>query len=391
MATIKKTDDGYLVRWQWYENGKRRGSKKTFEKAAEAKAFKAKVENEINGGNYAHAKGLSVGEYLADWLPTYCKHLADNTYADYQHCIDKYLAPGLGNIHLKDISTLSIQKFCNKLLETEYRPAKYEQRGNLSVLVKPAKTYSPKFVRNIFGVLSAALAKAVETRLIPFNPCSAVTLPTIEEKDYVIPTAEEFPKLIEALQTSEMFEAIIVCAMLGTRRGEALGLYWDDIDFVNDTITLRRAWIENRKEKKATIGKLKTKKSERILPMPAIVREELLKLKKKQEALRLERPDEYVVSPFVFVNEIGLPFMPHSLTQAITRAAARVGLDGLRLHDLRHAVGTYMIDAGESPKTVSEFLGHSSASFTMKRYVHGVDESKRRAASVMTRFIKIPD
>jgi len=388
MATIKKTDSGYMVRWQWYENGKRRGSKRMFHKAAAAKAFKAEVENQINKGTFANAKGLTLGEYLLEWLPAYGRGLADNTYADYQHAIEKHINPRIGNIPLKDITTLAIQTLCNRLLETEYITAKFEEHDGVSILIRPAKTYSVKYVRNIFGVLSAALSKAVETHLIPQNPSEAVELPAPKDKDYVIPSPEQLQELLEALKNSGMFEAILICAILGTRRGETLGLYWDDIDFTRDTIELKRAWIENKKEKAVTLGNLKTKKSERILPLPPFIKSTLLALREKQKALRLKRPDTYVMSPFIFVNEIGMPFMPHSMTQAITRASKKVGLDGMRLHDLRHAVGTYMIDAGESPKTVSELLGHSSVSFTMKRYVHGVDDSKRRAVNVMAEILK---
>lgn len=75
------------------------------------------------------------------------------------------------------------------------------------------------------------------------------------------------------------------------------------------------------------------------------------------------------------------------MTQAVTHAAKKVGLIGFRLDDFRNAVGTYMDSAGESPKTISEFLGHSSTQFTMKKYVHGIDANKRRASGVMKKIL----
>ena len=65
-----------------------------------------------------------------------------------------------------------------------------------------------------------------------------------------------------------------------------------------------------------------------------------------------------------------MPLPPDSLSRGWYRLLRRVGLPGLRLHDLRHAFATRLLEASVHPKVVSEALGHSSVSFTMDTYQH---------------------
>jgi integrase len=64
-----------------------------------------------------------------------------------------------------------------------------------------------------------------------------------------------------------------------------------------------------------------------------------------------------------------------------------VGLPDMRLHDLRHTAITYMLEAGENPKTVSEFVGHASANFTLNQYAHVLDASKKKASDALVKSL----
>ena len=65
--------------------------------------------------------------------------------------------------------------------------------------------------------------------------------------------------------------------------------------------------------------------------------------------------------------------------------AKAVGLTGMRLHDLRHTVVTYMLDAGESPRTVQEFVGHADPGFMLRQYAHVLEKSKKQASDALMR------
>jgi len=83
----------------------------------------------------------------------------------------------------------------------------------------------------------------------------------------------------------------------------------------------------------------------------------------------------------VFSHPDGAPLRPDSLTRAFRRIARSLGLDGVRLHDLRHAHATLMLQQGIHPKIVSERLGHSSIAITLDTYSHvlpGLQEAAAR-------------
>ena len=198
----------------------------------------------------------------------------------------------------------------------------------------------------------------------------------------MIPTPEQLGTLLKALEKYDTYYAILTCAVLGCRRGEALGLQWQDIDFVNNTVSIKRAYIYNALTHKNEIGELKTKNSRRILPLPEMLKTELLKLKKKNEKICKTIGIEI---PYLNITPTGDMLTPNTCSHHFHMAAQEVGLQGMRLHDLRHTVVTYMLDAGENPRTVQEFVGHSDPGFMLRQYAHVLDKSKREASDALMR------
>ena len=387
MATIEKykTDSGaarWAVRYDVYENGKRKQKKRAFKTSKEASAFRAKVEHAIHTGMYADARGLTVGEYLDLWVNTYAATVRPNSEKNYRDNLD-HVKRYIGNTPLENLSTLAIQKMYGDILQEEYSPAKYADRDGLRVLVRPAKTYSAKTVKNIHAVLHLALDQARREGLLARNPSEDVKLPSVPTRDRIIPTPEQMRALLDALQETECFPAVLTCAVLGCRRGEALGLYWSDIDFAASTVELKRALVVNSLTNTVEVGELKTKNSRRVLPLPAVLGDLLRDMQRERAQAAREAGAHVVQSPFVFTTAAGKPFRPDSISQAFKRAAARVGLADMRLHDLRHTAITYMLEAGANPRTVSEFAGHSTPGFTMTQYAHVLDQSKKNASDAL--------
>ncbi len=379
MATINKRGDKYRVRYDVYENGIRKQRNKSFSRAKEAKAFASEIEHEIQTGTYANAGKLSLEEYLKQYFDTYCAHMRPNTKTAAEGYMKKHIIPIIGQMHLKDVTTLHIQKIYNKMLKTEFKAAKYRKIEGKEVLVSPAKTYSPKTIKNVHGVLSTALSKAVNTNLLAHNPCDNITLPKNKRFEYTIPDREDLKKIIAELQDSPLYEAIMVCAMLGIRRSEALGLYWSDIDFKEKTLSIKRSLIYVEASHSLEISELKTESSRRTLPMADVLLNAFKSLKKRniKNMYKLN-------SLLIFTNELGQPIRPNKLTANFKKAATTAGFPNMRLHDLRHTVVTYLIESGQSPKTVQEFVGHTDARFTLKQYAHVVDESKRKSSEVIS-------
>lgn len=297
----------------------------------------------------------------------------------------------MGGERLATLSTATIQRAYNDILNTEYSPAKYEDRGGVKVLVKPAKKHSPKTLRNVHAVLRMALEQARKEGLIFRNPSVDVKLPAAKPIEYTIPEPEQLRELLTELQGAECYLAILTCALLACRRGEALGLYWSDIDFDANTVELKRALIINNNENRVEIGELKTKNARRTLPLPAALRDELLRVKYERMQAARDAGSHTVDSPFVFVSTAGKPFRPDSISQAFKRAAKKVGLPNMRLHDLRHTGITYMLTSGADAKTVSGFVGHATAQFTLNQYGHIMEQAKKKAGSLLESAVLLPN
>lgn len=393
MASIDKTKNStgkpcWIVRYDVYENGIRKQRKRSFKTAKEANAFRSKIENDINHGLYTDSRGFTVGEYLRHWFDTYSTNLRNNSKKEYKNNIERHLIPRIGNIFLDKLTTAAIQKAYNDLLQTEYQPPKYEIKNGLRVIVRPGRTYSAKTVRNAHAVLFSALEAAKDENLILRNPAEKVRLPAKTQIEYVIPEPEQLQQILDNLRSTECYLPALTCALLACRRGEALGLYWSDIDFEGRTITFKRAWIENNITGRAEIGDLKTTNSQRTVPLPDMLYDALKQLREeKAEAARIAGA-HVIDSPFVFAHIQGKPIQPNSLTQAFHRAATKAGLPGMRLHDLRHTGITYMLMDGVDAKTVSSFVGHATAGFTLNQYAHAMEQSKIKAASLLEKRIR---
>lgn len=236
-----------------------------------------------------------------------------------------------------------------------------------------------KTIRNVHGVLSTALSKAVKTNLLTHNPCDSITLPKSKSFEYTIPERDELKSIIDAIKDTELYEAILTCAILGIRRSEVMGLYWSDIDFEEKTISINRSLIYVEETHSLEIGELKTESSYRTLPAPDVLLDTLSELYKRNASNEMKQ-----TSPLIFTNEIGKPVRPAKLTRCYKQAAAKASFPKMRLHDLRHTVVTYLIESGLSPKTVQEFVGHTDARFTLKQYAHVVNESKRKSSQVIS-------
>lgn len=383
MASIQKKKNGkYAVRYSVYENGKRHQPQKTVDKAREAKELKTTVEGELLDGSYSDAKGRTTGQYLDEWYELFCEGRKGNYKYNHKNNIDTHIKPVLGHVPLEDLSAVEIQRLYNKMPKTAWLPAKYEDRDGLQVLVRPARYYSPKTVLEVHGTLNAALKKAIKPlKLIKVNPCDGIDLPAYEPPEFEPPSVEVERALLAACRQAETYPLIMAAALTGARRGEVAGFTWPCIDLDAMTADVKNAYIYNKSTKKWELSAPKSKKSKRLLELPPVLVDELRARKAKQAENRVNHRDIYQFNQFVYTREDGTPFAPPSISQAFKRAAARIGHPELRLHDLRHAFVTELLDMGYSPNVVQEMVGHSSAAFTLKRYAHAVDARKRQAAN----------
>ncbi|WP_373408561.1 site-specific integrase [Bacillus sp. OV166] len=154
----------------------------------------------------------------------------------------------------------------------------------------------------------------------------------------------------------------------GMRRGEVLGLGWQDVDFDNLVLYVRQS-LQEVKKIGLTFKKPKSGKSRSITITPTLAKE-LKKLYKQQLENKLFLGQEYHDLDLVFAQQNGKPIQPTEMARAYRKLVEISGLPYIRFHDLRHTHATLMLQQGVHPKVVSERLGHTTIGITMDTYTH---------------------
>ena len=232
------------------------------------------------------------------------------------------------------------------------------------------KGLSTKTVRNIHQMISSACGFAVNQKLFASNPASACALPRIERKEMKTIPPDKLTSFFDEAKESGVFELYYIDLLTGLRRGELLGLKWDDVDLKNGILHVRRQIM--RQNGAVVEAPLKTKNAYRTLPLSADAID-ILKMQKCKVGN----------SEWVFPSPTGGPMSPDSVLHMLQRVLKRAGLPRIRFHDLRHTFATMALQNGVDVKTVSSMLGHYSAGFTLDTYAHVTTDAQLKAAQTM--------
>ena len=185
-----------------------------------------------------------------------------------------------------------------------------------------------------------------------------------------------------------------LAAFYGLRRSEVMGLRWDAVDFVHNTICIRHTvtgcTIDGQYQIIAA-DTTKTRSSRRTLPLVPTVREMLLRLKKQQEQNRKICGQSYSreFADYICVNKLGERIRPAYLSSCFSKALEQNHLRHIRFHDLRHSCATLLLAHGVPLKQIQEWLGHSDFSTTANIYAHLDAASKQKSAETMEEFLKL--
>ena len=334
---------------------------------AEAKAkLKAAIE-ETKNLDVTKVGKYTVGAWMDEWLENYAKvKVRPSSHQTYRGYIDSHIKPNIGKIQLEKLASLDLQKLYKKLLE-KGRVDRIESK-------KQSKGLSSKTVRNIHQIIASAMKLAKEQRLIAADPTEGCALPKLEHREMKTLPIEQLTSFLREAKESGGFEMYYVELATGLRRGELLGLKWEDIDLERGD--LRVKWQVARIDGEIVEAPLKTKNAYRTLPLAEDTIQVLKQQKKKVGS-----------SPWVFPSPTGGPISPDSVLHMLHRVLKRAGLPRVRFHDLRHTFATLALQNGMDIKTVSGMLGHFSAGFTLDTYAHVTTAAQKEAARTMEKVL----
>lgn len=249
----------------------------------------------------------------------------------------------------------------NKLTLKDYQMAlqdidNYEFNGK-----KLKNTYKNKLIRTFKQLISFAEKRYDVTTNIP-NKIDNYRNEDKEEMQFI--TYDEFQTFINVVDHPIYKALFITLYFMGLRCGEANALTWDDIDFTNNTLSVRHT-VNTKKTINGSyeITSPKTKSSIRTLPMPQIVSNALLDIREHQIVF-----DEKVSPVFCFGGQSAIP--ESTITKAKNKYFAMANMKPIRIHDFRHSCASYLINNGASALLVSKWLGHANVSMTLNTYSH---------------------
>lgn len=318
--------------------------------------------------DFSRTGKYTVEQWMKEWFENVCKiKVRPSSHQTYRGYIDHHIAPNIGKIPLEKLSTMDLQKLYRKLMRNgrvERTEAEHQPKG-----------LSAKTVRNINQVISSAMDSAVAQKIITENPCKNVSLPKTEHKEMQTIPAEQLQAFLTEAKATGVYEMYYIELATGLRRGELLGLKWQDIDWKNGVIKVRRQVA--RVDGEIVEAPLKTKNSYRTVSISL----QAVEVLKRQKAKTNDQ--------CVFPSPNGGPTSPDSMNNMLKRVLERAGIPKVRFHDLRHTFATIALQSGVDIKTVSGMLGHFSAGFTLDTYAHVTTSAQKEAAQTMGNILSM--
>jgi len=294
-----------------------------------------------------------LGDYLDYWLGNVvAPNLRATTSARYSVNIRLYIKPTLGKYLITQLSVPIVQSFLNDHL---------------------ANGHSVRSAQIVRTVLSSALTRAQREELVARNVARLVELPTYERADVVPWTEAEVKAFLYAARSDQLSAAFLLLSLYGLRRGEVLGIRWQDVDVARGVVRIRQQVV--RIGGVLQTGPVKTKAGRRDLPLLDIATRILTEQQKRQAT----RGEGATGDSLVFTTSSGRPVDPDNFARSFRRLCRTHGLRPIKLHHVRHTMATMLKDKGVSARDAQLILGHSNLSTTQEIYQHDNLESRRAA------------
>jgi integrase len=328
----------------------------------------AEALSDLRRGSFVVPHKLTVAQWLETWLQEYKRpQIRPLTFDSYERVIRCHLNPTLGHLPLKDLRPEHIQRL-------------YKEKRKAGM--------ASGMIRLIHAVLRGALKQALKNQLIMRNVIEATELPRGPKRPITPLSLPQIHQLLTSIAHDALYPAIFLSLVTGLRRGELLGLRWQDVNMDAALLQVRQVLGRVRVHEansgprsRLIVQEPKTDRSRRTIPIPVDVVDVLRRHKARQAEEKLLMGPAYEDKGLVFCLANGRPIDPTNLYRHFLSLLKRAKLPRHRVHDLRHTFATLMLELRESPKTVQTMLGHSKIATTLDIYSHVSLDLETRAAA----------
>ncbi|MEU9462942.1 tyrosine-type recombinase/integrase [Streptomyces sp. WC2508] len=336
----------------------------------------------------------SLAAYLTYWLDAVAVHqLRENTHTRYTAVARLYLVPGLGKRKLAKLTAKDVRTWLNQLRIT----CQCCTRGLDTARDEPlccaagkccSKRLSPLTLAYVHSVLKSALEHAVREE-IPRNVARNVRTGTPRPRRFEPLTAVEARTFLTTTSAHRLQALFELALHTGLRKGELLGLRWEDLDLAGGTASIRRT-LQRTNSSGLTALPTKTKSSERRIALPTRCLRSLEQHRDRQLQEREVAGTGWKDSGYVFTRPDGEPVEGSTLTRHFNALLRRARLRRIRLHDLRHSAATLLLEQGVELVVIKELLGHAHIGVTATVYAHVRLRLQRDAIDLLGHALRNP-
>jgi integrase len=358
-------------------DGRRRRARKSFY----GKTRRAVIDQmedfraDLRAGISPAGKQLLLGDWLQYWLEHVIKaNREPTTYELYEVLVRRHITPRLGDIRLDRLRTEDIERWRDGL-----------ERAGVGL-----RTRQSALLR-----LRTALTVAVQRRHIGANPAEHVEPPRGPRRaKRPPPDLADARQLLATFKDNPLLRAFTLLWLgVGLRRGETLGLRWDDIDFDNGYVLVQRR--VNRVHGQGLLVREGAKSNEgnRAQPLARIALEALIDRRRQQREDRLRAGANWkgTADGYVFTTRIGTLIEPRNVNRAFTAALRRAGLEHRSPHSLRHDFAGLLLSSGVASRVTQELMRHTRYERTANVYQQPPDELLRLATAQIDRALGYGD
>lgn len=323
-------------------------------RAKASEKLNAKIELN-NRGVRAPAKQWTVADYLEYWLKEVVavKNRA-RTIELYEQTVRVHLKPAIGRRRLSKLTVQDIQRMINH---------------------QAAAGIGARTIQKNRSVLRAALSRAEREELVVRNVAKAVDLPAYQRKPITPWTAQQVIQFLAAARSHRLFGAYLLLLTYGLRRGEVLGLRWQDVDFNHGQIRIEQQLQRIRGDLVA--ANVKTAAGNRLLPLIPLVRVTLLEI--------YDEVDDH--DGLVFRSTVGGAIDPKSFVRTFHWLREQAGLPRITVHHTRHTAATLLKNLGVPARDAQLILGHAHITTTQQLYQHADIDGQKRALERMGQLL----
>ena len=309
--------------------------------------------------------GLNVtyGRLLNEWKASLPRSgLKANTVKRYESIIEKHLQPALGNLPIKRITPIMLQRYLESI------PLGYSSLNSICAAIKKSFTFA-----------------VVMCEYLPVSPAEYLHAPrTIkEEKESDVFDLKEIHQIFTRFGGQDMGRAIYLSYYTGLRIGECCSLSWGDVDLAQGEIRVRTTLIDDHGWTVQPIPK--SKRSIRTVQIPDKLRDLLSAWRLQSMEQRMKYGAYYRGQDFVACRENGEGLTPDNFRYFNRWCKETFGHGSF--HTLRHTYATALLEHGADLELVSKQLGHSTIAITAQVYSHVLDRRKTKLTNVLNRAL----